>query len=318
MSFSPQSDNKGKKKTLAKKDKFIKALIHLVPGIILGAFTFGLFFIFAGTPSERKIAKEQELLIKQYDVLSKRLDETLKVLDDIQQRDDNLYRVMMHAEPIAQQTRRAAIGSRSRYEELFTLPDADLVVSTSQKMDFLTRQLYIQSNSFDEIVDLVKTQEDRLKCIPAIQPVANKDLKRTASGYGWRIDPIYQTQKFHEGMDFSAETGTPIFATGNGRVVKSGWQRGYGETVVIDHGYGYQTLYAHMNKRKVRVGTKVMRGDEIGLVGNTGKSTGPHLHYEVRLNGRHQNPMHYYFLDLTPEEYDNMIQIASNHGQVMD
>ncbi len=298
--------------------KLLRTMFLLLPGLLLGAFTFGLFFMVAGTPFDRQTAKEKELLLKQYDILSKRLDETLKVLDDIQQRDDNLYRVMMNAEPIAHQTRRASMINKNRYEGLLNLEDAPLVVSATQKMDLLARQVYIQSNSFDEIVDLVKTQEDRLSRVPAIQPVLNKDLKRTASGYGWRMDPIYQTAKFHEGMDFSADIGTPVFATGNGVVLKSGWQRGYGETIEIDHGYGYKTVYAHLSKRIARAGLRVKRGDVIGHVGNTGKSTGPHLHYEVHLNGRHKNPMHYYFLDLNPEEYDQMIQLSSNHGQVMD
>lgn len=312
-------DNKiADEKPAQKRSKLLTAMFHLLPGLLLGVTSFGLFFMFAGTPYERQAAKEKELLIKQYGILSKRLDETLRVLDDIQQRDDNLYRVMMNAEPIAQQTRRASMINKNRYEELLSLDDAPLVVSTTQKMDLLARQLYIQSNSFDEIVDLVKTQEDRLSRVPAIQPVLNKDLKRTASGYGWRMDPVYQTAKFHEGMDFSADIGTPVFATGNGVILKSGWQRGYGETIEIDHGYGYKTVYAHLNKRIARTGVKVKRGDIIGHVGNTGKSTGPHLHYEVHLNGRHRNPMHYYFLDLNPDEYDQMIQLSSNHGQVMD
>lgn len=291
---------------------------QLFLGIVIGCGTFALLFHFVGTPSERKIAKEQDLLLKQYDLLSKRLDEALLVLDDIQQRDDNLYRVILQGEPIATQTRRAAFENVKRYEELLTLPDAELVVSTTRKMDLLARQLYIQSNSLDEIVELGRAHEDKIRKIPAIQPVSNKDLKRTASGYGWRVDPVYKTRKFHEGMDFSAATGTPIFATGDGVVIKSGWQRGYGNTVEIDHGYGYKTVYAHMHKTKVRKGNKVSRGDEIGEVGNTGKSTGPHLHYEVRLKGKPLNPMNYYFLDLTPEQYEAMIQISNNQGQVMD
>lgn len=300
------------------KERFFLVLRHLVVGILLGAGTFMLFSYLIGSPSERKIAKEQALLLKQYDVLSKRLDEALLILDDIQQRDDNLYRVILQGEPIASRTRKAAFENVKRYEELFTLPDAELVISTTQKMDLLGRQLYIQSNSLDEIVALGKTHEDQLRKIPAIQPVANKDLKRTASGYGWRVDPVYKTRKFHEGMDFSAAIGTPVFATGDGVILKAGWQQGYGNTIEIDHGYGYKTVYAHLSKIKARKGAKITRGDEIGEVGNTGKSTGPHLHYEVRLKGKPMNPMNYYFLDLTPEEYDAMIQISTNQGQVMD
>lgn len=300
------------------KERFFLVLRHLVTGILLGAGAFMLFSYLVGSPSERRIEKEQALLLKQYDVLSKRLDEALLVLDDIQQRDDNLYRVILQGEPIASRTRKAAFENGKRYEELLTLPDAKLVISTTRKMDLLARQLYIQSNSLDEIVELGKTHEDQIRKIPAIQPVLNKDLKRTASGYGWRVDPVYKTRKFHEGMDFSAPIGTSVFATGDGVILKAGWQQGYGNTIEIDHGYGYKTVYAHLNKIKVRKGARITRGDEIGEVGNTGKSTGPHLHYEVRLKGKPMNPMNYYFLDLTPDEYDAMIQISTNQGQVMD
>ena len=185
-------------------------------------------------------------------------------------------------------------------------------------MDVLNRQLYIQSKSFDEIVDLCKNHDEMLKCIPAIQPVSNKNLKQTASGFGYRIDPIYKTTKFHSGMDFSANIGTPVYATGDGRGVKVGWESGYGKLIKVDHGFGYVTWYAHLNNYKVRVGQKVVRGEIIGEVGNTGKSTGPHLHYEVHLKGKVVNPVNYYFMDLSAEDYDKMIEIAANHGKVFD
>jgi murein DD-endopeptidase MepM/ murein hydrolase activator NlpD len=193
-----------------------------------------------------------------------------------------------------------------------------LVLSVSRKMDLLERQLYLQSKSFDEIVALCRNQEDRLQCIPAIQPVADKNLKQVASGYGWRTDPIYNTRKFHSGMDFSANKGTDVFVTGNGRVISAGWQQGYGQCIDVDHGYGYVTRYGHLSKINVFKGRVVKRGDKIGEVGSTGKSTGPHLHYEVLLRGVPQNPADYYFMDLTPEAYDELIQRSENVGQVMD
>ena len=232
--------------------------------------------------------------------------------------DDNLYRVVLQADPVADAIRKAGYGGTNRYEELMDMANSDLVVNTTQKMDMLDRQLYIQSQSFDEVVALCKEHDDMLKCIPAIQPVSNKALKHTASGYGMRIDPIYKTAKFHEGMDFSANIGTPIYATGNGTVTKAGWQSGYGKVVIINHGYGYETLYAHMNDIDVRVGQKVIRGEVIGKVGNTGKSTGPHLHYEVHVKGKVVNPVNYYFMDLNADDYDRMIQLAANHGKVFD
>ena len=291
---------------------------RLFVGMGLGAASFIILLLIFGSPSEKELRIENSRLLAQYNVLSHRLDEALGVMSDIQQRDDNLYRVMLQADPIADPVRKAGYGGTNRYEELMDMANADLVVNTTQKMDMLDRQLYIQSQSFDDVVALCKEHDDMLKCIPAIQPVSNKDLKKTASGYGVRVDPIYKTTKFHEGMDFSANIGTPIYATGNGTVTKAGWQSGYGRVVIINHGYGYETLYAHMNKINVRVGQKVTRGEVIGEVGNTGKSTGPHLHYEVHVKGRVVNPVNYYFMDLNAEDYDRMIQIATNHGNVFD
>ena len=300
------------------RQRIMSLLRSLFVGMGFGVGAFLLFLWIFGTPSEKELRIENSRLQAQYDVLSHRLDEALTVMKDLQQRDDNLYRVMLQADPIADPVRRASYGGTNRYEELMDLANADLVVNTTQKMDMLDRQLYIQSQSFDEVVKLCKENDEKLKCIPAIQPVANKDLKYTASGYGLRIDPIYNTTKFHEGMDFSANIGTPVYATGDGVVTKAGWQSGYGKIIKIDHGYGYETWYAHLNDYDVRVGQRVIRGQVIGEVGNTGKSTGPHLHYEVHVKGRVVNPVNYYFMDLNAEDYDKMIQMAANHGKVYD
>lgn len=277
----------------------------------------GLYW-FLGTPSENALRIENSELEAQYDVLSRQLDEALGVLEDLQQRDDNLYRVILQTDPISPYIRKSNQRNINRYEHLEEMANADMIIENAQKIDYLKRQLYIQSKSYDEIITLCKQNDERLQCIPAIQPVANKDLKYTASGYGRRIDPIYKTVKFHHGMDFSANTGTPVYATGNGTVTSSGWESGYGITIEIEHGFGYQTRYAHLSKTQVRRGQKVKRGEIIGLVGSTGKSTGPHLHYEVVNKGRKVNPVNYYFMDLTEAEYDQMIQIAANHGKVYD
>ncbi|WP_085536980.1 M23 family metallopeptidase [Massilibacteroides vaginae] len=300
------------------KDRFFTILRHLSTGVAFGVVTFFVMFYLIDSPKETLLIKENKLLQTQYEILSLRLNDALAVLTDIQQRDENLYRAIFQAESIPESIRKSGFGGTNRYEHLTSLPNSELIVATTQKMDILRKQLYIQSNSLEELINIGKTQEERLMCIPAIQPISNKDLTRTASGYGMRIDPIYRTRRFHSGMDFSAKTGTDIYATGNGVVTFSGWRQGYGNCLIIDHGFGYQTLYGHMQKFKARVGQKVKRGEIIGYVGNTGKSTGPHLHYEVIVRGRHDNPSKYYFMDLTPEEYDRMIQIAENHGQVMD
>jgi len=271
-----------------------------------------------GSPSEKDLRMENSRLQAQYHILSSRLDESLQVMKGLQQRDDNLYRVMMQADPVADALRTPSYNKTNRYEDLMELPSAKLVVNTTQKMDLLERQLYIQSKSFDEVLALCKKHDEMLECIPAIQPVSNKDLKQTASGYGTRIDPIYKTVKFHSGMDFSANVGTPVYATGNGVVRKAGWEGLYGNCIQIDHGFGYVTRYAHLSKIDVRVGQKVVRGETIGKVGTTGKSTGPHLHYEVMVKGQIVNPVNYYFMDLNADDYDRMVEIAANHGKVFD
>ena len=300
------------------KERFFAVVRHLCIGIAIGLGVFFIALYLIPSPTATMMQKENKLLETQYEVLSLRLNDALNVLDDIQQRDENLYRAIFQVESIPESIRKSGFGGSNRYEHLLSLDNSELVVSTTQKMDMLSKQLYIQSNSLEELINLGKTQEDRIKCMPAIQPISNKDLRKTASGYGMRIDPIYRTLRFHSGMDFSAKVGTEIYATGNGVVTYAAWKQGYGNCLIIDHGYGYQTLYGHMSKYRARVGQKVTRGEVVGEVGNTGKSTGPHLHYEVIVNGKYDNPSKYYFMDLTPEEYDRMIQIAENHGQVMD
>lgn len=267
---------------------------------------------------KKELRKENSRLQAQYNVLSRRMDEAMGVLQDVQQRDDNLYRVIFQADPIPSAIRKAGYGGTNRYEHLMDMANSDLVVNTTQKMDMLTKQLYIQSRSFDDVVEMCKNHDEMLRCIPAIQPISNKDLRKTASGYGTRIDPIYGTTRFHAGMDFSAHPGTDVYATGDGTVVKMGWETGYGNLIIVDHGFGYQTWYAHLQGFRTKLGKRVVRGEVIGAVGSTGKSTGPHLHYEVHVKGQVVNPVNYYFMDLSAEDYDRMIQIAANHGKMMD
>lgn len=300
------------------RQRVVSYLRRLFIGMGLGAGCFLILLLLFGSPSEKELRMENSRLLAQYNVLSRRLDDAMGVLQDIQQRDDNLYRVILQADPVASAIRQAGYGGTNRYEELMDLVNSRLVVNTTRKLDVLTKQLYIQSKSFDDVVEMCKNHDEMLRCIPAIQPVSNKDLRQTASGYGTRIDPIYGTTKFHAGMDFSAPTGTDVYATGDGTVIKAGWETGYGNTVEIDHGFGYVTRYAHLNAYSTKVGKKVVRGEVIGKVGSTGKSTGPHLHYEVHVKGQIVNPVNYYFMDLSAEDYEKMIQLAANHGKVFD
>ncbi|HJA85210.1 MAG TPA: M23 family metallopeptidase [Candidatus Bacteroides avicola] len=300
------------------RQRLMSHLRRLFIGMGLGAACFIAPLIIFGSPSEKELRKENSRLQAQYNVLSHRMDEAMGVLQDIQQRDDNLYRVIFQADPISPAVRQASYGGTNRYEPLMDMADAELVVNTTQKLDVLYRQLYLQSRSFDEVVEMCRQHDEMLRCIPAIQPVSNKDLKQTASGYGTRVDPIYGTTRFHAGMDFSANPGTDVYATGDGTVVKMGWQTGYGNVIIIDHGFGYETWYAHLQEFRTKLGKKVVRGEVIGGVGSTGKSTGPHLHYEVHVKGQVVNPVNYYFMDLNAEDYDRMIQLAANHGKMMD
>ena len=292
--------------------------IYILSGIVLGVVFLYLFLVFFPSPREKHLLREKEAMQSQMETLNRQVDQMQIVMTDLQQRDDNLYRVLFGAEPIPLNIRQGTQRKISYYEEIAQMTNSQLSADLSLKVDVLEKELYVQAKSYDEVLELAKTQEIRMENIPAIQPVMNKDLKRVASGYGVRIDPVYHVRKFHQGMDFSAPTGTEIFATGNARVKFSGWKQGYGNTVILDHGFGYETLYAHLFKSLVRKGQKVRRSDIIALVGNTGKSTGPHLHYEVRLHGKPVDPRNYYFYDLSPEEYDQMIQLSNNFGQMLD
>lgn len=302
----------------SKKQRIFAILKRCFIDLGFAAICFGTLYWLLGTPSEKQMRMENEQLLSQYKLIEQQMNDAMEVIEDIQQRDDNLYRVILQSEPIDQSVRETGFRYINRYRDMEQLPNADIIIETTQKLDILKHQVYLQSKSFDELLELCKENEERLACIPAIQPVSNKDLKYTASGYGLRIDPIYKTRKFHHGMDFSADKGAPIYATGNGTVVKAGWQSGYGLMVEIDHGFGYKTRYAHMNKISVKKGQKMKRGETIGEVGSTGKSTGPHLHYEVVVKGQKVNPINYYYLDLSDEEYDRMVQMAENHGKVYD
>ena len=293
-------------------------LIHAVSGVSLGAIFFFVFVSTIQSPEEKQLIDEKRNMQAQYKFMQRQFEEVQAVLSDLQERDDNLYRVVFQAEPIPLSVRKGTSANTDYYQQLLDMTNSEVVVSTTKKLNELRKQLYIQSKSYDDLVVLAKNKEATLQCLPAIQPVLNKNLTRMASGYGWRIDPVYHSRRFHAGMDFTAPIGTDIYATANGTVQSAGWQQGYGNCVQINHGFGYVTLYGHMSAIKVRVGQSVKRGAVIGLVGSTGKSTGPHLHYEVHFRGTIMNPQNYYYLDLSPAEYDRMVQMSNNAGEMFD
>ena len=285
---------------------------QLCIGILVGAVLFSVAFYSFDSPKEQQLKKENKLLLTQYNVLSKRIDENEKILEELQQRDDDLYRSMFNANPIPSSIRKPGVGGTNRYEHLLTVSNSSLVVATTAQLDMMTKQLYVQSNSYDELTELIKTNDERIKHIPAIIPLNNKQMKGLSSGYGMRHHPIYGVYKPHTGVDLNANTGTPIYATGAGVVEFADWRSGYGYAVIINHGFGYKTLYGHCSKMKVEPGQKVVRGQEIALVGATGAAIGPHVHYEVIVNGNYDNPVKYFIMDLTPEEYGQMLYEAEN------
>jgi murein DD-endopeptidase MepM/ murein hydrolase activator NlpD len=284
------------------------------------AFLYILIFSqFFGTPTERKLKRENHQLVSQFEVMTKKLEQIQAVVTDLEERDDNLYRTIFEAEPISNSIRIQGVGGVDRYANLEGFDYSNLVINTAKELDALTKRIYIQSKSYDDLIKMAKNKDVMLASIPAIMPISNKDLKRTASGWGWRIHPIYKTRKFHYGMDFTAPTGTEIYSTGDGKVIQvKKSRRGYGNKIVIDHGFGYRTLYGHLSRFNVKRGQKVKRGDVIGYVGSTGLSTAPHLHYEVQQNGKKVNPLNYYNNDLTAEEYERMIELSANSGQSFD
>ncbi len=278
-----------------------------------------VFNSFFDSPKEKGLNRQISELKVNYELIQKDFERVETVLTDLQERDDNIYRTIFETEPIHSSVREGGVGGTDRYKNLQELENAEIVISIKKRLDKLMKKIYVQSVSYDEIIDLAKGKEKMLAAIPAIQPIANKNLRRTASGWGYRIHPIYKIRKFHYGMDFTAPTGTDIYSTGDGTVVTvSSSKRGYGNKVIVNHGFGYKTLYAHMHTFNVKEGQKVKRGDVIGSVGNTGLSTAPHLHYEVFLNNKRVNPVNYYFNDLSAEEYEHMIELSLKSGQTFD
>jgi len=286
---------------------------------VIGALAVVIAFKFFDSPKEKQLRRELEKMKLQYNLVNGRVENMNKVIEDLEHRDDNIYRVIFEAEPIPSDIRKAGFGGVDRYADLEGFDNSQLMLKLTQKVDRLAKEIYIQSKSFDEVIKMVEGKKQLLASIPAIMPISNKDLSHTPSGFGWRMHPIYKISKMHTGMDFTASLGTIIYATGDGIVeVADSESAGYGSHVVINHSYGYETLYGHMSKILVKKGQHVQRGEKIGLVGSTGTSTGPHCHYEVIKNGQKINPVNYYFLDLSPQEYATIVSQSDRNNQSFD
>ncbi|MBD81342.1 MAG: peptidase M23 [Crocinitomicaceae bacterium] len=304
---------------LSARDRLLKLVTYAFTGVVFASIFITLTYFFIDSPKEKQLKRENQQLLLQYEILNGKMDQITEVISDLEYRDDNIYRVVFEAEPISENIRKAGFGGVNRYKYLEGYTNSELVINTTARLEQLTKQLYIQSKSFDEVIKLAKKKEEMLASIPSIMPISNNDLKRVGSGYGMRMHPVLKIPKFHDGMDFTAPTGTEIYVTGLGTVKKVSKKRyGYGYHIIVDHGFGYETLYAHMSEIKVRVGQKLQRGDVIGLVGNTGTSTAPHLHYEVRKNGAHINPVNYYYQDLSPKQFEEIIELSDQPLQSFD
>ena len=294
-------------------------LLFIIVAGIIGYSTVALIQNTIGSPKERMQAREIEYLKLQYDIVNDRIENINALLGEMQDRDDNIYRMIFEAEPIPSSVRKAGYGGTNRYEALGGYANSNIVTDVAKKIDIVESQIKVQSKSFDDVYNMAKNKALMLSCIPAIMPVKDVDIYRISSHYGYRTDPFYKVQKLHSGIDFAGPIGTHIYCTGDGVVEKvTKGNSGYGNNIVVNHGYGYKTRYAHINKAYVKEGQRVKRGEHIADMGNSGKSTAPHLHYEVIKNDKTINPVNFFFNDLTPEEYDKILELSERPSMTMD
>lgn len=299
--------------------KVLRVFGFLAAALVTAALISFFAFRFVGSPNERLLKMENDRLGDGYDQLSKELREVRQQMRDLEKRDNEVYRSIFEANPIPDSARAKAQEKVQQAAIIESMTGNQLYRSLLESINQLKNRIALQNKSYGEINERIKNKEKILAATPAIQPVSNKDLDRIASGFGYRIDPIYKTIKLHAGLDFTAPTGTPIYATADGVVSISGFSDGgYGNHVVINHGYGYETLYGHMSRIKAKRGQKVTRGEVIGYVGSTGKSTGPHLHYEVHKNGQKIDPVYFFYNDLSPEQFDRLLKKAGASNQSFD
>jgi hypothetical protein len=291
----------------------------IAASIVTGMIIFAIAFRYIDSPKEKLLRQQNEDLKQNYGVLEERLKQLTLQMDELANRDNEVYRSIFESKPIPDSARIREMEKRKEIQLLQAMGSTELIKNMTSQLNNLALRMAYQQKSFDEITQMVKNKEKFLASIPAIQPISNKNLTRIASGFGYRIDPIYKDRRAHLGMDFTAPHGTPIYATADGVVTDAGFNTGgFGNRVVINHGNSYETLYGHMYRIKARVGQRVKRGEVIGYVGNTGKSSGPHCHYEVHRYGNPVNPIYYFYNDLTPAQFDRLLKIAAASNQSMD
>jgi len=316
------SDTLSYRKIKRKKGRKFGIFFLSLMGMLFSGFLLLLIYLnlpYIETPKEKVLKREMNNLQLQFELINKKMEQAEIVLEEIEDRDNNLYRIYFEANPIPIEQRKAGFGGINRYKDLEGFDNSKLIITTSKRLDILTKQIVVQSKSLDEIALLAEDKEKLLSSIPSIQPVRNEDISRIASGFGYRTDPFTKTRKKHWGMDFTAPRGTPVYASGDGKVIKAdNTVSGYGKHIKIDHGYGYESLYAHLYKYNVRRGEKVKRGDLIGFVGSTGRSQAPHLHYEIFKDGSRINPINFYYGNLSPEEFAELLIQAQIENQSLD
>ena len=292
--------------------KLLRFFVFIVVSVMIAFFIVFLAFRFIPSPQLKLAELKYEKMRQNYESLVKQTEKLEIEMAALEKRDNEVYRSIFEANPLPDSARAKLTEDKTEIEKVAALNDEELGNELAATLNNINARINYQFASYNSIEKLIRNQEEKLASIPAIQPVSNKDLNRVASGFGMRIDPVYGTPKMHKGLDFTAPQGTPIYATGNGRIQDASFdQGGYGNHVIINNGYGYKTLFAHMSKIKVKKGQSVKRGEVIGWVGSTGKSTGPHCHYEVHVNGREVNPVYFFYNDLTPEQFDRILKIAS-------
>ena len=297
----------------------LRILGFLSAAIVTALILVSLAYKYFPSANEKRLIQRNEALRDNYYVLDDKIKKLQEQMSELERRDNHVYRAIFEANPIPDSARAKALDQQKEIQLVQGMDQDNLSTSIANTLNNLNSRIVTQAKSYVEIDGFIRNKEQLLASTPAIQPVNNKDLNRIASGYGYRIDPVYKTTKFHAGLDFAAPQGTPIYATANGTVETAGnTGNGYGNHVVINHGYGYQTLYGHMFRVKVRPGQHVKRGEVIGWVGSTGKSTGPHCHYEVRRNGDTVDPVFYFYNDITPEQYDRLLKLAASSNQSFD
>lgn len=299
--------------------RLLRLFGFLAASVVTGIIIFAITFRYIDSPKEKLLRQKNEDMKASYSVFQERIRQLELQMDEIVNRDNTVYRTIFEARPIPDSARTKEMEKRNEVKLLQSMGETELITSMTGQLNTLALRLAYQEKSFAAITNMINNKEKLLAAIPAIQPVSNKNLNRIASGFGYRIHPIYKAVLAHLGLDFTAPQGTPVYATADGKVKDAGFHTGgFGNRIVINHGYGYETLYGHLYRIKVRVGQTVKRGEVIGYVGNTGRSSGPHCHYEVHRNGVPVDPIYYFYNDLSSAEFDRILKIANSSNQSLD